>query len=180
LQLIDNQVKVFIPQRGKQPASMVDRKAFLEKYGFEPKRLVDFKALAGDASDAIPGVKGVGPKTTTNLIVKFGNLRGIYDNLDKIEDKIRVKLRQGKKRALLSYRLAKIVTDVPIKFDLSKCRLLDYDRRKVIQLFDELEFRSLIKRLPGMEKGEDKKKTRVKNTNSTDKSKDKQIGLFKL
>jgi DNA polymerase-1 len=71
LQLVDNQIKVFMPQRGKQPPQMYDRKVFLKKYGFEPRQLIDFKALAGDASDGIPGVKGVGPKTATKLIVYY-------------------------------------------------------------------------------------------------------------
>jgi len=177
LQLIDKNIKVFIPARGKQPAQLYDRKAFLEKYGFEPKKLVDFKALSGDASDAIPGVRGVGPRTTRNLIIQFGDLKNIYQNLNKIGGKINTNLKQGRKQALLSYRLAKIVTNVPIQFDLSKCRLLDYDKKKVIQLFEELEFRSLIKRLPGEEKAGEKKST-LSKLNKTEGIEDKQMGLF--
>ncbi len=169
LQLIDNNIKVFMPQRGKQPAQMFDRKLFLKKYSFEPRQLIDFKALAGDASDGIPGVKGIGPKTATKLIVQFGDLKSIYDNLDKIEQRGRLKLKSDKDNAFMSLQLAEIVTDVPIKFNLLKCKLLDYDKEKVIKLFEELEFRSLIKRLPGAEKIEIKDKPRKK---------EKQMGLF--
>ncbi len=170
LQLIDNKIKVFMPPRSKQPAQMFDRKAFIKKYGFEPRQLIDFKALAGDASDGIPGVKGIGPKSATELIVQFGSLQGIYDNLDKIKEQWRLKLKMDKEMAFMSLHLAEIVTNVPIKFNLSKCKLLDYDYDKVVKLFEVLEFRSLINRLPGMGK-----KAKVKEK---DKKEDKQMGLF--
>jgi len=173
LQLIDNNIKVFVPGRGQRPAKMFDRKRFLKEYGFEPRQLIDYKALSGDPSDNIPGVKGVGPKTTTKLIIKFGGIKQIYDNIDKIEPKVVDKLTNQKDQALLSLKLAEIVTNVPIKLDLKKCRLLDYDKEKVIRLFEELEFRSLIGRLPG----EDGKKPKIKKEEKS-KAKSKQIGLF--
>ena len=148
LQLIDNHVKVYLPARGKRPAELVGRKEFIKKYRFEPERLVDLKALAGDTSDEIPGVKGVGPKTATDLIVRFGDLQGIYKNLDEIKDSVRSKLTGDKNKAFLSYELAEIETGVPIKLKLKKCKLADYDREKVLELFEELEFRTLISRLP--------------------------------
>ncbi len=147
-QLIDNKIKVFVPGRGRKPALMFDRKAFLEKYSFEPRRLVDFKSLAGDASDGIPGVKGIGPKTATKLITQFGGLKEIYDNLDKIDKKTITKLKDEEEQALLSYKLAEIVADVPIDFKLKDCRLTDYDKQKAVAIFKKLEFKSLINKLP--------------------------------
>jgi DNA polymerase-1 len=213
LQLIDNHVKVFMPGRGKKPAKMFGRKEFIKGYGFEPRGLVDFKALAGDASDGIPGVKGIGPKTATNLIIKFGDLKGIYKrclgiNLDRkktilriqkerkslksrcsqknsafqsCKESIRKKLLEGMESAILSYKLAEIVLDIPLKFNLLKCKLLDYNQKKVIKLFEVLEFRSLIKRLPGRERNRDREKSILNLENKTEKreDKDKQMGLFK-
>lgn len=150
LQLVDDGVKVFIPSRGKKPGLIFDKQAVLQKYGFEPRYVVDFKALAGDASDGITGVTGIGPKSAANLIIKFGTIEKIYDNLDnsKVKEAIVVKLKEGKKNAFLSKKLARIVVNVPLKVDFHKCCLLDYDDGKVIRLFEELEFRSLIKKLP--------------------------------
>jgi len=170
LQLIDNNIKVFMPGGGQRPAKMFDRKRFLKEYGFEPRQLVDYKALSGDPSDNIPGVKGIGPKTASKLIIKFGGIKQIYDNIDKIESKVVDKLTNQKDQALLSLRLAKIVTDVGIKLDLKKCRLLDYDKEKVKELFEELEFKSLINRLPGVKM--------VKKDQGKQKSEDRQMGLF--
>jgi len=183
LQLIDNNIKVFVPGRGKRQAKMFNRKEFIKQYGFEPRQLIDFKALCGDASDNIPGVKGIGPKTATKLIVQFGGVKQIYENLDKIELKVVDKLTKQKKQALLSFKLAKIVTDVKMKLDLKKCRVLDYDKERVIQLFKELEFMSLIGRLPGMKvlgQSDGKRATlrALKKTEGTEKKKEKQMGLF--
>jgi len=166
LQLINNRVKVFMPGRGKRPARMVDRKAFLKEYGFEPRLLVDYKALVGDPSDAIPGVKGIGPKTATKLIVKFGSLRDIYDNLDRLDVKTRQRLTNQEEQAKLSYKLAQIITQVPLEFNLEKSRLLDYDRQKVEALFEELEFRTLMARLPG-EGGDRDNQVKARNSKFT-------------
>ena len=179
LQLIDNNIKVFMPGRGQRPAKMFDRKRFLKEYGFEPRRLIDYKGLCGDASDNIPGVKGIGPKTATKLIIKFGDIKQIYDNIDKIEPKIVDKLINQKDQAFLSLELAEIVIDIPMRLDLKKCRILDYDKEKVIKLFEELEFRSLIGRLPGNQSAPGRpgqKDRRLKSANT--KVDDKQMGLF--
>lgn len=169
-QLISNTVKVLIPSRGKKPAQLIDRKAFLERYGFEPRYLVDFKALAGDPSDGIPGVAGIGFKTAQKLIVQFGSLKEIYSQLDRMETIVAARLKAQKKQALLSYKLAEIVTQVPLKLDLSQCLLSDYDQQKVIHLFEELEFKSLIKRLPGQGKEERAVAKKI--------DENKQMGLF--
>ena len=174
-QLIDNKIKVFVPGKGKRLALMFDRKVFLEKYGFEPRYLVDFKALAGDASDGIPGVKGIGPKTTTQLITQFGSLKEIYSNLDRIDKKIVGKLKKEEEQAFLSYHLAEIVTSVPMEFSLEKCRLTDYDKQKAVAVFEELEFKSLINKLPNDDWEEDVEDILV---HEKEKQEGEQITLF--
>jgi DNA polymerase-1 len=169
LQLINSKTTVFVPGRARRPDKIYNKQEFVKEYGFQPKLLVDYKALIGDPSDAIPGVKGIGPKTAKKLITEFQTIENIYKNIEKIENKVAAKLKSNKKTALLSKELAEIITNVPLKFSLKKAKLLDYNKQKVIKLFEQLEFSSLIDKLPG-EKKVDKKPEPVK--------KDEQIGLF--
>jgi len=148
LQLVNDQVKVYMPARGKQPEKIYDRVAVLEKYKLEPKQIVGLKTLSGDASDNIPGVSGVGPKTAASLLKKYNTVEEIYKHLDELPVVLREKLKKDKKNALLSQMLATIDTNVPIKLKISRCRLIDYNKEKVVKLFGELEFKSLIKKLP--------------------------------
>ncbi len=152
LQLVSPAVKVVTPGGHRQKfsdAKVYDQRAVEEKYGIDPVRLADYKGLVGDKSDNIPGVTGIGDKTARQLIQKYGSIEEIYEHLDEIESTRAKKALQGQQeQALLSKRLATIVTEVPIKLDLEKCRTSDYDRDKVMALFRELEFRSLVQRLP--------------------------------
>lgn len=181
LQLVNGDIKVYLPAKSKQPARLVDGKEFEREWGFKPKHLVDYKALAGDASDDIPGVSGIGPKKATQLIQKFGQIEKLYQALEKhaeigLSASDRQKLEQGKAQAFLSKKLAQIVTQVPIKLKLKACKLTDYNEETVEQLFDELEFRSLLSRLPGKEK---EKRTQPPAASSQkDKEKDTQMELF--
>jgi DNA polymerase-1 len=118
------------------------------RFGLEPAQLIDFKALAGDPSDNIPGVAGIGEVTATKLIQEFGSLENLYKSLDEVSEKIRSKLEAQKEQAFLSKQLVTVIKNIPIKLDLKAARLRDYDRTKVIELFQELEFKSLISRLP--------------------------------
>ncbi|MCB0254794.1 MAG: DNA polymerase I [Caldilineae bacterium] len=121
-----------------------------ERYKLAPKQLIDFKALIGDKSDNVPGVRGVGEKGATGLLQTYGNLEAIYDHLDEITAKrTRTALEEGRDEAFLSKRLVTIVTDVPgVTLDLEACRLKDYDKDVMIELFRDLEFRTLVDRLP--------------------------------
>ncbi|NMB57439.1 hypothetical protein GYA19_05915 [Candidatus Beckwithbacteria bacterium] len=148
LQLLDKKIKVFFPSRGKTEEKIYDPVSFEAEFKFTPQQLIDFKALAGDQSDEIPGVKGIGPKTATQLIVDFGSVENIYKNLERIKESVRTKLEINKDNAFMSKTLATIVLDAPVDFQSSKALLSDYDKAKAIQLFEYLEFKSLIKRLP--------------------------------
>ena len=148
LQLIDENVhiKLVITKGGQTTANLYTKERFMEEYGFEPKKLIDLKALMGDSSDNIPGVAGVGPKTATDLLVKFGSLDGVYANLqdDSIRAKLREKLEAGKENAYLSYELATIVPEAPIDFEPKDAILQPYNRLALYELFQKLEFVKLI------------------------------------
>ncbi|MGM9602810.1 MAG: DNA polymerase I [Faecousia sp.] len=148
LQLIDENVhvKLVISRPGQTTATLYDTAKFTEEYGFEPKKLVDLKALMGDSSDNIPGVAGVGPKTATELLVKFGSLDGVYANLDdsSIRPKLRQKLEEGKDNAYMSYDLATIRTNAPMDFEPKDALIQPYNRTELYNLFVKLEFVRLI------------------------------------
>lgn len=148
LQLVNHIIKVYMPARGKIPEKIFDEQKVKQDYGLTPKQIIDLKALSGDASDGIPGVDGIGPKTATKLLSQFPTVKEVYANLDSVALKVREKLIKGKEQAELSEQLATITTNVPISLDLEKCRLSDYNIEAVTQLFEELEFRTLLKRLP--------------------------------
>ena len=150
LQLIDEHVsvKLVISKPGQTTTTLFDVEKFREEYGFNPPQMVDLKALMGDASDNIPGVAGVGPKTATELLQKFGTLDKLYENLDdpSIRPKLREKLEAGKENAYLSYDLATIRTNAPIDFAPQDAVVAPHDRVKLFQLFTRLEFVRLIDR----------------------------------
>jgi DNA polymerase-1 len=119
----------------------------LKKMHVRPEQVVDYKAIVGDKSDNIPGVPGVGEKTTENLILKYGTLDNIYAHLEEIEPRWRAKLEAGKESAYMSYKLAAIRTDLDVTIDLEQARTEVFEPAKVEALFRELEFRSLIDKL---------------------------------
>ena len=148
LQLIDDNVhiKLVISKPGQTTATLYDEDKFREEYGFEPKKLIDLKALMGDSSDNIPGVAGVGPKTATELLLKFGSLDGVYENLNdpSIKPKLREKLERDRDNAYLSYELATIVPEAPIDFEPKDALVQPYNKSELYALFQKLEFVKLI------------------------------------
>lgn len=152
MQLVDKNIKVYLPRKGFAEPETFDEKKVQDFLGVKPSQIIDYKALVGDSSDNYPGVPGIGPKTAVELLEKYGNFKKIYQNLNKIKPLVAEKLKTGQESGLLSQKLATIITNVPLKFKLAKCLLHDYDHQKALKLFEELEFRSLINRLPGMEK----------------------------
>ncbi len=148
LQLIDQNVhvKLVISKAGQTSATLYTEEKFREEYGFEPKKLIDLKALMGDSSDNIPGVAGVGPKTATDLLMKFGSLDGVYENIEdkSIRPKLREKLVNDKENAYLSYELATIRPEAPIDFEPRDAIVQPYNRPELYKLFQKLEFVRLI------------------------------------
>jgi DNA polymerase I len=150
LQLVDENVKVFTLRRGITDTVIYDQKKVKERYQLRPDQLIDYKALRGDPSDNIPGIKGVGEKTATDLLIKYKNLDGIYKNIEDISSPaIKKKISEGKDDAFMSHDLARIRTDVPVKFKLEDCRTIDYDKQIVVDFLRGMEFFSLVKRVSG-------------------------------
>ena len=213
LQLVDDQTKVLSLKKGVTDTVLYDEAAVRERYGLNPDQLIDYKALRGDPSDNIPGVKGIGEKGAAELIKEFGSLEKIYEYLESspesspftkggkrgissskkihphsavsswsndspshshpairqlaeagrkastkegalISERVAELLREQKDGAMLSKHLVTIVRDVPVDFNLEDCAFGDFDREKIIGLFEEFGFKSLIKRLPGEKKDE--------------------------
>lgn len=237
-QLIDGNIFVYNLKGGLSQVQIVDRAAIERDWHLQPEDFIDLKALAGDPSDNIPGVPGIGPKTATELLIKFDTLEKLYEKIDSIvistdaekscEDpkifplvspsrddnneevptdeleieklienrKLKIEnlsesalekiakelelkpriirlLLENKDQAFLSQRLATIRRDVPLDFDLEKCRFGDYDKEKVTEFFKRMQFHSLLKRF-GIEKGEEAKTKEAKEQ----KAKDEQLKLL--
>ncbi|MBU0978587.1 MAG: 5'-3' exonuclease H3TH domain-containing protein [Patescibacteria group bacterium] len=158
LQLVDDLTHVWLPRRSRtQTALEYDTHLVKERMGVRPDQIADLKALMGDASDNIPGIKGVGQKTAVKLLQKFETLGKIYDRLARLElgesdelikGALLEKLTTGKSQAYLSRELAQIKTNSPISTTLEACRVVGYDKTQAVKLFQQLGFFSLIKLLP--------------------------------
>lgn len=156
----DDKVHVWMPARGKQKGADTeyDDAGVLAKMGVRPDQIVDLKSLMGDASDNIPGVKGVGAKTAATLITAFETLDAVYKRVAELQESeetdpiikgaVLTKLVAGKENAYLSQELARIDREVPIEFELEPCSVASYDKEKVSELFEKLQFNSLISLLP--------------------------------
>jgi len=156
LQLVNSQTKVFSLRRGVKDAVLYDENLVKEKYkGLNPNQLVDYKALRGDPSDNIPGVRGIGEKTAIQLIGSFGSLENLYQELEekteeasKIKPRIKEALIKHKEDAFISKELVQINYDLPLDFNLEECQFEEYDKEKVIETFKRFEFYSLLEKIP--------------------------------
>ena len=148
LQLVDDHVRLLTTRMGVASTVIYDEAKVMDRYGLRPDQMLDYKALKGDTSDNIPGVPGVGEKTAISLLQQFGSLDGIYERLDEVKGKLRDRLAEHRESAFMSREVGRIVTDLPVDLGLDEARTGRYDRRAVAQRFRELEFRSLIDRLP--------------------------------
>ena len=158
LQLISDEVTVkLLKQSGH---IMMDKNEFRKTYGTDPIRMIDLKALMGDPSDNIPGVKGIGEKTAINLISKYGSLDGVYEHIDEISGKTKEKLVYDKENAYKSFDIATIYREVPLGFTLEDCK---YNGYKPAEFKKELEFYSLLKKLDfnTVEEKEEKKEEKI-------------------
>ncbi len=151
LQLVEPGVDAYLyrPYVKGAPATNYNVAAVVERYGLTPEQIADFKGLQGDKSDNIPGVPGIGEKTATKLLQQFGTVEAIYDRIDEVTpDKLRENLRAHEGEARHSKEMATIERNVPATLDLEACRLQGFDRARVETLFHDLEFRTLVNRLP--------------------------------
>lgn len=149
LQLVDEHTKVYTMRRGFTDTVLYDIPQVIERYdGLTPDLLIEYKALKGDPSDNIPGVAGIGEKTAIQLIKEYKSLENLYENLGSLKPAVAAKLAAQKEIAFLSRELSTIQTDLDVNFDLTKCVLAEYDRKKVFELFQYLEFKSLLAKIP--------------------------------
>ncbi|NSW92291.1 MAG: DNA polymerase I [Firmicutes bacterium] len=151
LQLISGSTRVKLPttRYNKTQTEEYDYNTFLDKYKIRPEQLIDVKALMGDASDNIPGVKGIGEKTALDLIRKFGSIEELYNNIDQVERKsIREKLEAEKELAFLSKKLATIERSMPEELcSIEQLKIREYNNKRLYEVFKRLEFKSLIDKL---------------------------------
>ena len=145
LQLISKEVEVkLLKTKG---FIRFDEKKFKDTYGTTPIHMIDLKALMGDASDHIQGVKGIGEKTAINLLTKYQSLDNVYEHLNEIGGKTKEKLEQGKDDAYMSYDLATIYKEVPLPFSLEDCIYKGMNIKDYKDILEELEFKSLLKKI---------------------------------
>lgn len=144
LQLISDEVEIKLLK--SKDYVRYDINSFKEEWKIEPKRIVDLKALMGDSSDNIPGVKGIGEKTALKLLQTYGSLDSIYNNIDNISGKLKEKLELDKENAYMSYDLATIYTEVPLEISMEDIKYKEKDISKLISIYEELEFYSLLKK----------------------------------
>ena len=148
LQLIDDDTEVYALKKGLSSIDRFDVKAFQAKYGIRVDQFLDLKSLKGDSSDNIPGVPGVGEKTAVALLQKYHDLDGVYAHLDEITGAAQRKLADGKASAYMSRELVQIQCDAPIPLDLQAADVSKLDRQRLRRLLLDLQFTSLLRRLP--------------------------------
>jgi len=195
-QLINGNVRVYNLRKGLSQTAIVDSKKIKEEYNLQPEDFIDLKALAGDASDNIPGIPGIGQKTATNLLQKFDTLEKLYEAIEAchpelvsgsqkqeipdqarndkcagIKPRILNLLKEYKEQAFLSQKLATIKRDVPIDFKLEDCAWGEYDKSKLKELFEELGFQSLLRRFGGG------KREQIKKGESSDTPNKSKVGV---
>ena len=149
LQLVRPGVFVYMYRLYQRDTVIYDEEGVLGRYDLLPRQIPDLKALKGDTSDNIPGVPGIGEKTAVKLLQKYENVEGLYAHLDEVTPmRTRDLLRENEALARHSLEMATIVDNIPVTLDLDACRAADYDPERVLTLFRELEFNSLLNRLP--------------------------------
>ena len=144
LQFISDEVTVKLLKSNDH--IMMTPEVFRETYKVDPIRMIDLKALMGDSSDNIPGVKGIGEKTAISLIEKYGSLENLYNNLDSVTGKTKEKLELDRENAFMSYDIATIFREVPIPFSLDDCKYEGIKRDELFKFLEELEMPSLIRK----------------------------------
>lgn len=173
LQLVNERTTVYLA--GDDSTYITDADV-VKKLGVKPNQVVDYKAIVGDTSDNIPGIKGVGEKTATALIEKFGTLDSIYENLEQVEKRWKTKFEEHKEAAYMSRDLARIETNLKLNFNLEDAKVKPFDGSKLEAFFQEMEFKTLISKVPTI--SGDMNITAPSPVVRTSKTKDGQMTMF--
>ncbi|MDO4485325.1 MAG: DNA polymerase I [Bacillota bacterium] len=148
LQLATDVTKIIFTKKGVSEFDMYDRQAMIDTYGFTPEQFIDFKGLMGDKSDNIPGIPGVGEKTATKLILEYGSVENIIQNVDSVKPAgLRTKVEEHAQLAMMSKRLATINTNVPLEINFDEYRLVQPDYNALVEIYTKLEFNRFLKKL---------------------------------
>jgi len=151
-QLVSDKVKIYKPGYQGGDVEIMGPKEVCEKWCIQSvDQVVDILGLMGDAVDNIPGIPGVGQKTACKLLTEYGTLENVLENADKIKGALGEKVRQGKESAIMSKKLARIITNVPVQFNEDDYRIKDWNKEALKEVFTELEFKSIGKRILGEE-----------------------------
>lgn len=147
MQLVDDQVNLYLPVKGVSEAQLIDKQAVIDKLGITPEQVVDYKALVGDPSDNYPGVHGIGPKTAVKLLAEYHDWDNLWQHLDDLPKSVREKLVQGKSGGELSRQLARIKRDVDLTMDWNQAKTVVDNPAHLQQVLQEFGFHSLVKQL---------------------------------
>lgn len=148
LQLATERSQVLITKKGISEMEGYDKARIVQDYGIDPKQFIDVKGLMGDKSDNIPGVPGIGEKTALKLVKEFGDMEGVYENIDSVSGKkLKENLIENKQIAFLSRRLGEIILNVPLDFQVSDLLVGEENTLKLKEMYEDLEFRSLLGKL---------------------------------
>lgn len=155
-QLVDDpyKIRVYIPGMNGRQSQLYQRQQVIEKMKITPEQITDYKGLAGDSSDNIPGIRGIGPKTATKLLTKYTTLEKIFDHLDDSElsqivgPSVIKKLKANQQLALDSRSLATVDRQVEFDFEINQAKIHDYNKDEVVAMFKQLSFKSLMALLP--------------------------------
>ncbi len=193
LQLVRDGVKIYTLRKGMSDTVVYDAEEVKKRFGFGPEKMIDYKALRGDVSDNIPGVPGIGEKTATDLILKFGSLENIYKAISnkqiaiskQLKPGVLKKLIEGEASAKMSKELSTIDCAVPdLGFDFRNCEIKDFDKEKINHLFQKFEFVSLLRRIPGFGEettpGKPRHESKEKMSFEEIKSEDEVVKLVKM
>lgn len=149
-QLVTERTKMYRPGRSGKKAEIWGPKEICEKFGLDNvAQVVDYLGLMGDSVDNIPGVPGVGPKTASNLLKEYGSMENLYEHTDELKGKLKERIEENKEQAFISRKLAKILTDAPVHFDITDLVLEDPDKDAIKEIFNKLEFRTMFRRILG-------------------------------
>lgn len=162
LQMVDGKIKVLKPGNSKEGNQLVGSEDVAKRFGFQPKYIKDYKALHGDTSDNIPGVRGIGTKTASMLIQRYGGIEEIYDHLDEITGATHTKLKEGKESAFFCKKIATLCDDVEMDWNFEKYSIHNINFNEIIKHFNDLEISKLTPKLTKLKTYLEKVKTSEK------------------